>query len=100
VHHRSGSVDDYRAFHRDLFPRKRHALDQRSKRERLFVALRSTVHNHLNHVPSPSALLGTDITLCLDMGSFRLWVARHLCNAKCGQLVVPSGRSAFQTNWV
>jgi hypothetical protein len=50
------SARSRRFFHGDLFPRKRHALEQRSKRERRFVALRSTVHNHLNHVPNPRAM--------------------------------------------
>ena len=43
-------------------------------------------------------LLGTDITLCLDMGSFHLWMARHLYSAKARQILVSELALAEGTN--
>jgi len=36
-------------------------------------------------------LLSTDITLCLDMGSFHLWMARHLYSMKARQILITNG---------
>jgi acetolactate synthase I/II/III large subunit len=40
-------------------------------------------------------LLGTDITLCLDMGSFHLWMARHLYSVKARQILITNGQQTL-----
>jgi acetolactate synthase-1/2/3 large subunit len=40
-------------------------------------------------------LLSTDITLCLDMGSFHLWVARHLYSMKARQILITNGQQTL-----
>ena len=40
-------------------------------------------------------LLGTDITLCLDMGSFHLWMARRLYSVKARQILITNGQQTL-----
>jgi acetolactate synthase I/II/III large subunit len=40
-------------------------------------------------------LLGTDLTLCLDMGSFHLWMARHLYSMKARQILITNGQQTL-----
>ena len=40
-------------------------------------------------------LLGTDTTLCLDMGSFHLWMARHLNSVKARQILITNGQQTL-----
>jgi acetolactate synthase-1/2/3 large subunit len=39
--------------------------------------------------------LSTDITLCLDMGSFHLWLARHLYSFKPRQILITNGQQTL-----
>jgi acetolactate synthase-1/2/3 large subunit len=39
--------------------------------------------------------LGTDLTLCLDMGSFHLWMARHLHSARPRQILITNGQQTL-----
>jgi acetolactate synthase I/II/III large subunit len=39
--------------------------------------------------------LSSDITLCLDMGSFHLWLARHLYSAKARQILITNGQQTL-----
>jgi acetolactate synthase-1/2/3 large subunit len=39
--------------------------------------------------------LSTDLTLCLDMGSFHLWMARHLYSAKPRQILITNGQQTL-----
>jgi acetolactate synthase-1/2/3 large subunit len=39
--------------------------------------------------------LGTDLTLCLDMGSFHLWMARHLYSFKPRQILITNGQQTL-----
>jgi acetolactate synthase-1/2/3 large subunit len=39
--------------------------------------------------------LGSDITLCLDMGSFHLWIARHLYSFKPRQVLITNGQQTL-----
>ena len=39
--------------------------------------------------------LGSDITLCLDMGSFHLWLARHLYSFKARQILITNGQQTL-----
>jgi acetolactate synthase-1/2/3 large subunit len=40
-------------------------------------------------------LLSTDLSLCLDMGSFHLWMARHLYSAKARQILITNGQQTL-----
>jgi acetolactate synthase-1/2/3 large subunit len=39
--------------------------------------------------------LSTDLTLCLDMGSFHLWMARHLYSARARQILITNGQQTL-----
>src|SRR5437763_11768077 len=39
--------------------------------------------------------LGSDITVCLDMGSFHLWIARHLYSFRPRQILVSNGQQTL-----
>ncbi len=40
-------------------------------------------------------LLGDDMTLCLDMGSFHIWLARHLYSFRPRQLLISNGQQTL-----
>ena len=40
-------------------------------------------------------LIGPDMTLCLDMGSFYLWVARHLHSIRARQILISNGQQSL-----
>jgi acetolactate synthase-1/2/3 large subunit len=40
-------------------------------------------------------LLGSDVTICLDMGSFHLWLARHLYSFKARQILISNGQQTL-----
>ena len=40
-------------------------------------------------------LLSSDITLCLDMGSFHLWIAHHLYSFKARQILISNGQQTL-----
>jgi len=39
--------------------------------------------------------LSSDVTLCLDMGSFHLWLARHLYSFKARQILISNGQQTL-----
>jgi acetolactate synthase-1/2/3 large subunit len=39
--------------------------------------------------------LSTDLTLCLDMGSFHLWLARHLYSFRARQILISNGQQTL-----
>jgi acetolactate synthase I/II/III large subunit len=39
--------------------------------------------------------LGSDITVCLDMGSFHLWIARHLYSFRPRQVLISNGQQTL-----
>ena len=39
--------------------------------------------------------LSSDVTLCLDMGSFHLWLARHLYSSKARQILISNGQQTL-----
>jgi acetolactate synthase-1/2/3 large subunit len=39
--------------------------------------------------------LSTDLTLCLDMGSFHLWMARHLYSFRARQILITNGQQTL-----
>jgi acetolactate synthase I/II/III large subunit len=40
-------------------------------------------------------LLSEDMTLCLDMGSFHLWMARHLYSFRASQILITNGQQTL-----
>ena len=40
-------------------------------------------------------VLDTDVTLCLDMGSFHLWIARHLYSFRARQVLITNGQQTL-----
>lgn len=40
-------------------------------------------------------ILSTDVTLCLDMGSFHLWLARHLNSFRARQVLISNGQQTL-----
>jgi acetolactate synthase-1/2/3 large subunit len=40
-------------------------------------------------------LLTSDVTVCLDMGSFHLWLARHLYSFKARQILISNGQQTL-----
>jgi acetolactate synthase-1/2/3 large subunit len=40
-------------------------------------------------------MLGNDVTLCLDMGSFHLWLARHLTSFRARQVLISNGQQTL-----
>jgi acetolactate synthase I/II/III large subunit len=40
-------------------------------------------------------ILGDDVTLCLDMGSFHLWIARHLYSFRARQVLISNGQQTL-----
>ncbi len=41
------------------------------------------------------AILEPDVTLCLDMGSFHLWLARHLYSFRARQILISNGQQTL-----
>ena len=39
--------------------------------------------------------MDTDVTLCLDMGSFHLWLARHLYSFRARQVLITNGQKTL-----
>ncbi|SDR43985.1 acetolactate synthase, large subunit [Rhizobiales bacterium GAS113] len=39
--------------------------------------------------------LGSDVTMCLDMGSFHLWIARHLYSFRPRQVLITNGQQTL-----
>jgi acetolactate synthase I/II/III large subunit len=40
-------------------------------------------------------VLSDDMTLCLDMGSFHMWLARHLYSFRARQLLISNGQQTL-----
>ena len=40
-------------------------------------------------------IVATDVTLCLDMGSFHLWLARHLYSFRARQILITNGQQTL-----
>jgi len=59
------------------------------------AGLSGTPIHPLRLVHELQPLLGTDITLCLDMGSFHLWMARHLYSFRARQILITNGQQTL-----
>jgi acetolactate synthase-1/2/3 large subunit len=49
----------------------------------------------LRLVAELQTIIATDVTLCLDMGSFHLWLARHLYSFRARQILITNGQQTL-----
>jgi acetolactate synthase I/II/III large subunit len=59
------------------------------------AALNGTPIHPMRLVKELQALLSDDTTLCLDMGSFHIWVARHLYSFRARQILMTNGQQTL-----
>lgn len=59
------------------------------------AALNGTPIHPLRLVHEIQGLLTDDMTLCLDMGSFHIWLARHLCSFRARQILMTNGQQTL-----
>jgi acetolactate synthase-1/2/3 large subunit len=67
----------------------------REELARASAALNGTPVHPLRLVTELQKILTPDTTLCLDMGSFHLWMARHLYSFRARQIVVSNGQQTL-----
>jgi acetolactate synthase-1/2/3 large subunit len=58
-------------------------------------ALNGTPVHPLRLVTELQKMLTPDTTLCLDMGSFHLWIARHLYSFRARQILISNGQQTL-----
>ena len=76
------------------------ALLSEVARDRAIFAERAAVLNGVPMHPMRlvhelQALLSDDMTLCLDMGSFHIWLARHLYSFRVRQILMTNGQQTL-----
>ena len=59
------------------------------------AASNGTPVHPLRLVHELQALLSNDMTLCLDMGSFHIWLARHLYSFRARQILMTNGQQTL-----
>jgi acetolactate synthase I/II/III large subunit len=67
----------------------------REELARLSAALNGTPVHPLRLVSELQKILAADTTLCLDMGSFHLWMARHLYSFRARQILISNGQQTL-----
>jgi acetolactate synthase-1/2/3 large subunit len=70
-------------------------IAERDQLSRESAARDGTPIHPLRLVSELQQFLSTDITLCLDMGSFHLWMARHLYSFKARQILISNGQQTL-----
>ncbi len=73
----------------------RHIKVYRDDLARQSAGLGGTPVHPMRLVHELQPFLSTDLTLCLDMGSFHLWMARHLYSAKPRQILITNGQQTL-----
>jgi acetolactate synthase I/II/III large subunit len=68
---------------------------RREELARSSAALNGTPVHPLRLVAELQKMLTPDTTLCLDMGSFHLWMARHLYSFRARQILITNGQQTF-----
>ena len=69
--------------------------ENRDELTRYAAALHGTPVHPLRLVTELQGLLTPDTTLCLDMGSFHLWMARHLYSFRARQILISNGQQTL-----
>ena len=67
----------------------------REELARSSAALNGTPIHPLRLVSELQKILTPDTTLCLDMGSFHLWMARHLYSFRARQILISNGQQTL-----
>jgi acetolactate synthase I/II/III large subunit len=67
----------------------------REELARSSAALNGTPVHPLRLVSELQKILTPDTTLCLDMGSFHLWMARHLYSFRARQILISNGQQTL-----
>jgi acetolactate synthase I/II/III large subunit len=68
---------------------------ERAALSRESAGLNGTPIHPLRLVTELQPFLSSDVTLCLDMGSFHLWLARHLYSFKARQILISNGQQTL-----
>jgi acetolactate synthase-1/2/3 large subunit len=68
---------------------------EREELKRSSAALNGTPVHPLRLVAELQKMLTPDTTLCLDMGSFHLWMARHLYSFRARQILISNGQQTL-----
>jgi acetolactate synthase I/II/III large subunit len=69
--------------------------EDRRELARSSAALNGTPVHPLRLVSELQKILTPDTTLCLDMGSFHLWMARHLYSFRARQILISNGQQTL-----
>ena len=69
--------------------------EDRQELARASAALNGTPVHPLRLVSELQNILTPDTTLCLDMGSFHLWMARHLYSFRARQVLISNGQQTL-----
>ena len=68
---------------------------ERAAFAKLAVGLNGTPVHPARLVHELQTLLSDDMTLCLDMGSFHIWMARHLYSFRARQILMTNGQQTL-----
>jgi acetolactate synthase-1/2/3 large subunit len=68
---------------------------EREELARSSAAMTSAPIHPLRLVSELQNILTPDVTLCLDMGSFHLWLARHLYSFRARQVLISNGQQTL-----
>jgi len=71
------------------------AARERAAFAKLAVGLNGTPVHPARMVHELQTLLSDDMTLCLDMGSFHIWMARHLYSFRARQILMTNGQQTL-----
>jgi len=69
--------------------------EDRQELARTSASLNGTPVHPLRLVSELQTILTPDTTLCLDMGSFHLWMARHLYSFRARQILISNGQQTL-----
>jgi acetolactate synthase-1/2/3 large subunit len=73
----------------------REVAKERAAFANLAIGLNGTPIHPARLVHELQALLSDDMTLCLDMGSFHIWMARHLYSFRARQILMTNGQQTL-----
>ncbi len=79
----------------DMIKLLKEIAQQREEVIRLGALKGGTPIHPLRLVSELQSMLSTDMTLCLDMGSFHLWVARNLHSFRARQVLITNGQQTL-----
>jgi acetolactate synthase I/II/III large subunit len=81
--------------HPDMAKLLKEIAQQREDAARIGAAKGGTPIHPLRLVSELQSILSEDMTLCLDMGSFHLWVARNLHSFRPRQVLITNGQQTL-----